>query len=958
MQKIHLILVFFFCQILLAQEPFYINYSTSDGFPTSMVYSASQDKDGLLWFCTDSGLVKYDSRSFTVYNTDNGLTDNEVFQMKTDFKGRTWILTLNGKPSYIYKGVFYNERNSALVRKIAGTNLIVDIFQDSQNRIYFAFRDGYIATVFPDDKVEKRFSSIASLNGIWMNNSGLNVLHGKGIFNLTLNKNILDKRSGEYYRVYHQEDNTYYSETNKLFEVDSNNGSKRIAEIPQKIEIINILIEKNKTWICTRSGLFLFENNVLKKRFFENYAVSSLLQDFEGGYWITTLKNGVIYVPSFDVFVDTINSESNNLKINCISLKGSEIWLGSDNNDYYVKKGKSFSKKVILRNNSNRVDQITNIRFSNNETYIISKLEVVKIDSNGVETNCGFSGDDLLIDNDNIFIGSTSTFKFSAKKIDEIDIHNFASNILIKKRGTVLSKGENTIWIGTNFGLYSYTKKDSIVFWGNKDQKLETSINDLFYDEESKTLLVASSSKGIIGIKGTTIIQRINSTIGFNSAICNTIKKIAPNYYLIGTNNGLNSLSIEGTTFKVKNLNSFLGIKNKKINDIEYLNNLVYLATDNGLLYFNLKDIEGKKSIPKCAIVHLKNNNKIISNKKYQFSYDNCDISIQFAGISYINQGNLIYFYRLNSKSEWSTSNETQINYKSLPPGKYIFSVYCSNGFGIKSKTQTIAFEILPPFWQKLWFFLLVAALLLSGIYFFMRYRLKKQQKRFEEEKKTIQIERDKANLEKQMVELEQKALRMQMNPHFIFNALNTIKGYYTEGNYINASTYISKFSKLLRKLLESEEQITTLDNEIDMLKLYIELTQIRYEGKFDFSIVVSDDLTKEDILIPNLLLQPLVENAIIHGLGPKSEKGFLKIEFEQKDENLICCVDDNGIGRKAALKNQKNKEHNSKAMEITTERLQLFDSSSTMKIIDKFDDHQKSLGTKVIITLPLKYNW
>lgn len=951
-------MVFFFCQFVLAQEPFYINYSTSEGFPTSMVYSASQDKNGLLWFCTDSGLVKYDSRSFTIYNTDNGLTDNEVFQMKTDFKGRTWFLTLNGKPSYFYKGVFYNEKNSDLIRRIAGTSLIVDWFQDHQNRLHFAFRDGFIATVFPDNRVVKKFSSVSSLNGIWINTTGTNILHGKGIVNLTQNKKILYTTSGEYYRTYHQNGITYFSETNKLYEIDSNNNFKKIAEIPEKIEIINVLVQKNKLWVCSRSGLYLFENNVLKKQFFTNYAVSSLLQDFEGGYWLTTLKNGIIYVPSFEVFVDKISSENNNLKINCIGIKGDEIWLGSDHNDYYIKKNNKFTRNIILRNNPNRVDQISNIRFFNGETYIIGKLEIVKVNANGKEKNCGFSSDDVLIDDHTIFFGSTSVFKFSAKNIDEIDIHNFSPYILINKRGTVLSKGENTIWIGTNYGLYSYSKKDSIVFWGSKSPKLETSIKDLLFDKETKTLLVASSSKGIIAIKNNSIIQKLNSPMGFNSAICNTIKKIGTNYYLIGTNNGLNSLSVEGNALRVKNLNSFLGIKNKKINDIEFLNNIVYLATDNGLLYFNLKDIESKKSIPKCQIIHIKNNNKIIYDKKHQFSYDNCDISIQYAGISYINQGNLTYYYRLNSKSDWSTSNETQINYKSLSPGKYTFSVYCSNGFGIKSKTQTISFEILPPFWQKFWFLFLVTLLLLSGIYFFIKNRLKKQQERFEEEKKTIQIERDKANLEKQMVELEQKALRMQMNPHFIFNALNTIKGYYTEGNYINASTYISKFSKLLRKLLESEEQITTLDNEIEMLQLYIELTQIRYEGKFDFSILVSNDVTKEDILIPNLLLQPLVENAIIHGLGPKEEKGFLKIEFEMKDENLICCVDDDGIGRDAALKKQKNKEHNSKAMEITTERLKLFDPSSTMKIIDKFDDHQKSCGTQVIITIPLKYNW
>ena len=196
------------------------------------------------------------------------------------------------------------------------------------------------------------------------------------------------------------------------------------------------------------------------------------------------------------------------------------------------------------------------------------------------------------------------------------------------------------------------------------------------------------------------------------------------------------------------------------------------------------------------------------------------------------------------------------------------------------------------------------------------------------------------------------------MNPHFIFNALNTIKGYYTQGNLSQASIYISKFSKLLRKLLESEEQITTLDNEIEMLRLYIDLTQIRYENKFSYTIETNSLENLNNILIPNLLLQPLVENAIIHGLSPKIDfEGKLLVDFKIENESLICTVDDNGIGREASLKKQLNKEHNSKALSIIEERILLFDKSSSIKYIDKFDN-QIAIGTKVIITIPLKTKW
>jgi LytS/YehU family sensor histidine kinase len=214
--------------------------------------------------------------------------------------------------------------------------------------------------------------------------------------------------------------------------------------------------------------------------------------------------------------------------------------------------------------------------------------------------------------------------------------------------------------------------------------------------------------------------------------------------------------------------------------------------------------------------------------------------------------------------------------------------------------------------------------------------------------------ERDMAKMEKQVIELEQKALRLQMNPHFIFNALNTIKGYYAEGDFVHASNYIAKFSKLLRKLLENEEQVTTLDNEIEMLRLYIELTQIRYQGKFDYVITLAPKIEPQLLLIPNLLIQPLVENAIIYGLGPKPEKGFLNIVFEINNENLLCIVEDDGIGRQAALKNQAQREYKSKAGDIIRERLALFDKTCTMEYFDN-QQNNKPAGTKVIITMPIK---
>lgn len=202
---------------------------------------------------------------------------------------------------------------------------------------------------------------------------------------------------------------------------------------------------------------------------------------------------------------------------------------------------------------------------------------------------------------------------------------------------------------------------------------------------------------------------------------------------------------------------------------------------------------------------------------------------------------------------------------------------------------------------------------------------------------------------------MEQKALRMQMNPHFIFNALNTIKGYYSEGDDVKAGSYISKFSKLLRMLLNTEGQNTTLDNEIEMLRLYVELTRIRYHEKFDYTINVDPKLMPADIMIPSLLLQPIVENAIIHGLAAKTEQGTLFISFEKDMGNMVCLVEDNGIGRALAATLGSRSLHNSKAISIVQDRLRLFDEHTSFEIID-LEENGIPRGTKVIIKLPVKY--
>ena len=220
--------------------------------------------------------------------------------------------------------------------------------------------------------------------------------------------------------------------------------------------------------------------------------------------------------------------------------------------------------------------------------------------------------------------------------------------------------------------------------------------------------------------------------------------------------------------------------------------------------------------------------------------------------------------------------------------------------------------------------------------------------------------ERELLNIQKEIAESKLTALQAQMNPHFIFNSLNSINWYILKNRPKEASQYLTKFSRLVRLILDHSRNLTIpLDKELEALKLYLDLEAMRFENKFEYAIQVDADIELEEVLIPPLILQPFVENAIWHGLMHKPDKGKLLIRLYPENGQLKCIVEDNGIGRKAAraLQSQNQHRHQSKGMQLTNERLQLlhrgFLKSDMIRVIDLEDETGAAVGTRVELILP-----
>ena len=216
--------------------------------------------------------------------------------------------------------------------------------------------------------------------------------------------------------------------------------------------------------------------------------------------------------------------------------------------------------------------------------------------------------------------------------------------------------------------------------------------------------------------------------------------------------------------------------------------------------------------------------------------------------------------------------------------------------------------------------------------------------------------------MQKELAVYEQKALHLQMNPHFVFNCLGSISSFIVQNGTDSAIKYLSKFSKLMRLTLEySKESLIPIDKEIESLQNYLELEQLRFNQKFDFMITKSDAI-EDDMALPPLLLQPFVENAIIHGLIPKSEKGNIIIQFSIENENLICTIQDNGIGfnKSKEIKESLVAVHKSMALDITKKRLEMIEASTSKKANVRMEELKnnegKILGTKVVLNLPVQF--
>ena len=427
---------------------------------------------------------------------------------------------------------------------------------------------------------------------------------------------------------------------------------------------------------------------------------------------------------------------------------------------------------------------------------------------------------------------------------------------------------------------------------------------------------------------------------------------------MLWINSGQGLVRFNPTVLKSELFGPGYGVPAKNSNIFKLLKNgELAIGARKGLYLFHPGHLRANPEFPTPYLTSFKvfdQETALPREGEVRLSYRQNFFSFEFSAISFNLPEQNTFAYQLAGVDEgWAYAGKRRFaSYTNIPGGRYQFRLKAANNEGVwNDKPYTLDIFITTPWWKAWWFWLSFGLFLLLNVALFVRWRISQVRKK----------EAMKTDFDRKLANVELNALRAQMNPHFIFNCLNSIDYYILKNDTDKASDYLNRFSRLIRLILQnSRSEYVNLKDELESLRLYIEMESLRFEHQFDYEVKISRGLRIEDIEIPPMLLQPYVENAIWHGLVHKEGKGHLDLAITRQNGALHCVIEDNGIGREEArrLRSKTATRRKSMGMTITQDRIsminKLYNANASVEVVDLKDDNGQGRGTRVELWIPL----
>jgi len=994
-------------------EKDFIHYGIKQGLSDNYVSGIVQDASGYIWIATHRGLNRFDGKLFKHFFQDdkyNPIPDNSIYTMKCLQNGELAIATDNGTQIISTKTLKQLNLSIADDDQLRyWSNACLSVLSDKDGNYGVSTKTGFY--VFSSSgQLKKRYDYFSRKNiGEWMifgddiyqsPDGNIMQLNQEGLLLYDKKENRIADASIKYPHlkplVKEKKNNLFFPltdsqllhinfETNSFDMVDIQHGKsasfRSCVDMLANFGWMTIPAKINDTtWAlnCKTKGFFIITINPATKSFscspkkyFADKFCTLIFNDRTNKLWIGT-DEGLFKQNSHPKIVETISLEKkilNGTEITALYISADKIFAGTDNNNILVVD--KLSKKIIASTQLNISKDLSNYikcfyRFNRDTLWAGTSSGLFWFNLRN------YSSGKIEIDKN---ILSPSIYLFFADKKKNIWISNYTINSIYcyvsSTRSFQLINSDGHPRFRTNVTNVAEDKNgniwisgDAIVKWNPVSKTIDTLIEHLPTQQNlKKGYAVMADSKGdiwtIVNDDGLAKLTGDEKHLRIKNFILGKNNYISPalldDKIFLFTTKGVGYFDI--TTMKSITFNNLDGLPEGPATSFFFSDdkedNSVWFACKNVIGRIPLYVSTDQLKTPVLHITALSILNDTTLNyppEKIELNYNQEDVNIFYSAINFSDPENMQFSYRIKSKkdSSWIEAGDQQnILLTNISPGNYKLQLKVT-AYDNKwpEQIKELQINIKPPFWRTSWFIISVALLLAALAYYLYRYRIK-------------QI-KQKANIDKQLAQTEMKALHSQMNPHFIFNCLNSIREMILNNENEQASLYLSKFARLIRITLDhSSRSFVSLEDTIDYLQRYLEMEQIR-KSNFKYAINVDENLQPHEIFLPPMLIQPFIENAIWHGAIPDKEL-HINLKFKKEQGALICILDDDGMGIETSLKNKQSElNYQSVGIPNIKQRIHVlnekYNLKSTVEIEDKSNLHLNvDTGTIVTLHLPIK---
>lgn len=956
---------------LKAQIKPVMHYTEDDGLAGKVVHDLTKDQNGILWIATESGISKFDGKEFqNIYKTD-GLPSNLVWTIEADDKNN------------IYAGCFKAGlaviRNDKVVKVLHTTTRSPDtfnrmLFSKHYNRLFvgtdyglFMLNDTSLIPVIFEKQIRRK-SSVLSISEtgsrIFFATLGSNKCGLYELFPDTINpeESYAELISGKGRNATAILNDTLYSALyNRIFTNPINKiNSQQVLKIDSTFAVWTMApVSESKFllggyWGGRYKGNILFYDVKKKETSSPPYSVN--LQTVNDIYidsvnnttWLASEKGLTsIYNTPFDYCelksVDDIID---------IGFAGDSLMVLTQENLYYLHDNifvpvltkqqiyqKLFAErkrvfaiygdKLIPIVDFSKTFDFTGLYSKDKRLFVCSAKGALSVPD--MKTYLPMGGSFFLIDDQTAFAENKRMsfyLRYSFKEALVTFYPKYERRYLTDVIKIIESKG--VYYFATNCsGLFSI-KGENILSINEKNSGIENNISDIEKDKEGN-VWCSSASGSLYQVELTDSLRVLRVLNSSNAGIIGDNCKwlfFSDDYLFVSTDKGLNAISIESLYSDNPQMTRFFNSNN----GFDFISSRSPVIDENGYIYVhtNNKVIKIKSDFTPTVPLNLDIRNVLINNKKStvdvlgkkMLPFSTKNISFDFFAVKYPTARNLDYSYRVNN-GEWIYNNK--INLQSLRSGRYEILMEVLDKETNSKYSKVLRIVIRNPFWETWWFISLFIVALALLFYTVMRIRINRLN-RFHEEKSAL-ITRNS--------ELKLRSLQLQMSPHFIFNSLTSVQKFIITQSTEEALTYLGNLASIIRTNLENAtDEYIHLSSEIDFLKKYVDIEKMRFKDKLEVYFV--PDQVVDNIMIPPMLIQPVIENSIKHGIRNLKGKGEINVTFEYDNDIMIVTVEDNGVGREFT-KNLKIPGHKSMGMNVIKQRLELL-NEKTLSSVHRFE--------------------